>query len=236
MQILYVFLFIVISYLLGSIPNGYIVGKIFKQIDIRQHGSKNMGATNIARVMGKKYAVFVFILDALKGAFVIVLVRILMAYSLSFGLNLGKVIINDELFIYIYPLYGIFAVLGHVYPIFLKFKGGKAVATGVGAVIAMTPFIGLIGLAVFLIIFAIFRYASLASLYGTVTVFILILFHDIFLSKEFFVIAYDYHPNNWLIYILEYSSVLIISIIIFLRHRPNLEKLAEGKENKFERN
>lgn len=236
MQILYIFLFIVISYLVGSIPNGYIIGKIFRKIDIREHGSNNMGATNIARVMGKQYAAIVFILDAFKGAAVIIFVRILMSYDLKFGMELGKVFINNNLFIYIYPLYGIFAVLGHVYPVYLKFKGGKAVATGVGAAMAMAFLIGLIGIFVFLIVFLIFRYASLASLYGTATVFILMMFYDIFLAKEIFVFAYDYHHNNWLIYLLEYTSILIMGIIIFLRHRSNLKKLAEGKENRFEIN
>ena len=110
-------LLLLTSYLLGSIPFGFIIGKI-KGIDVRQVGSKNIGATNTGRALGMKYAVLCFFLDFLKG--------FIPTFLFRFG------IISNEYMILTPALYGFLAILGHVFPIFLKFKGGKAVATGAG--------------------------------------------------------------------------------------------------------
>lgn len=234
MKGLWISLFIIISYLLGSIPNGYIVPKIFKKIDIRQHNSKNVGATNVVRTCGLAYGLLVFFLDVLKGFIVIFIIRILLYYDVSFAKKIGLIDAGLTKPMIFYPIYGVFAGLGHVFPIFLNFKGGKAVATCWGATLAIAPIISIIGITIFLIVFLLLRYASLASIYGTLSTGIILFFYDVFLTKDsnkFYI--YDYHPNNWLIYLFEYGSVLLMVGLIILRHRKNLDRLAKGNERRF---
>jgi len=123
MTYVYIGLLMILSYFLGSIPSGLIIGKVFKNIDIREHGSKNTGATNAIRVLGFKTGIFAFIFDVMKGALVIALVFFLKDKSLY---------IVSEYNINISSIYGMAAVIGHVFPIYINFKGGKAVATSAG--------------------------------------------------------------------------------------------------------
>src|SRR5439155_3628889 len=140
------------SYLLGSIPFGYLIGRI-AGVDVRKTGSGNVGATNVVRVLGKRYGYPVFVLDFLKG-FGAVKVSMLFATGLSSGRNSPEML-------------GIIAavssVVGHSYSPWLKFKGGKGVATSAGALFALTAVGGLIGLAIWIVIFWLTRYVSLAS-------------------------------------------------------------------------
>ncbi|MDQ0158912.1 glycerol-3-phosphate 1-O-acyltransferase PlsY [Alkalibacillus salilacus] len=154
-------LFSVIAYLFGSFPSALIIGKLFYQIDIREHGSGNLGATNAFRVLGVKVGLIVTILDILKGTVPVVMV----------------VILAPEL----QPLIvGGFAVIGHIFPIFAKFKGGKAVATSGGVVLGVSPVLFAILIGSFFVFLKLFKYVSLASiLVGLTAVVTSIIMQDI---------------------------------------------------------
>src|SRR6188474_3543661 len=141
------------SYLLGSIPFGYLAGRL-RGIDIRKVGSGNVGATNVVRVLGKRYGYPVFALDVLKGLGA-VKISMLMAPGRSPEWN------SPEMF---GILAGMCSVLGHLYPPWLKFEGGKGVATSAGALLALTPVATLIGVAIWITMFWLTRYVSLASI------------------------------------------------------------------------
>jgi acyl phosphate:glycerol-3-phosphate acyltransferase len=197
------------SYLLGSIPFGYLSGRL-RGIDIRQVGSGNIGATNVLRVLGKGFGYPVFALDFLKG-FVAVKISMLIASGPPPEWN------SPEIF-------GIAAatgsVLGHLYPPWLKFKGGKGVATSAGALLALTPAATLIGVAIWVIVFGLTRYVSLASIAAAVALPIAILVVNL----------EDQNTAKPLIY----SSVFVAAIIIW-RHRSNLSRLIRGTEPRFTR-
>ena len=197
------------SYLLGSLPSGYLAGRLVG-IDIRKAGSGNVGATNVVRVVGKRYGYPVFALDFLKG-FGAVLISMLMAPGRPPEWN------SPEIF-------GILAamssVLGHLYPPWLKFKGGKGVATSAGALLALTPVATLIGLAIWIIVFWLTRYVSLASITAAVVLPIVIL---VFSSQ-------DQNKGKPLFY----ASACVAAVVI-LRHRSNLSRLMRGTEPRFTR-
>jgi glycerol-3-phosphate acyltransferase PlsY len=197
------------SYLLGSIPFGYLAGRLVG-IDIRQAGSGNVGATNVVRVLGKGYGYPVFALDFLKG-FGAVKISMLMAPGRPPEWN------SPEIF-------GIVAavssVLGHLYPPWLKFKGGKGVATSAGALLALTPVATLIGVAIWIIVFWMTRYVSLASITAAVVLPIIILV----VSSE------DKNKGKPLLY----SSACVAAVVIW-RHRSNLSRLIRGTEPRFTR-
>ena len=188
-----ILLVILVSYILGSIPFGYIIAKI-KGVDITKLGSGNIGATNVGRFLGKPYFFIVLFLDAIKGFIPTIL------FKLLFGLEYGI-------------LAGLFSVIGHSYSIFMKFKGGKGVATGLGVSIALIPIETIIGFGVWFLVLMIFKIMSLASIISAVSVFIVVLF-------------------------LEKSSLIkivcgIIAVLIVLRHKSNIERIIKGTEPKF---
>ena len=197
------------SYLLGSIPFGYLAGRL-AGADIQQAGSGNIGATNVVRVLGKGYGYPVFALDVLKG-FAAVKISILMAAGRPLEWN------SPEIF-------GILAamssVLGHLYPPWLKFKGGKGVATSAGALLALTPVATLIGVAIWIIVFWLTRYVSLASITAAVVLPIVILV----------VRSHDQNNGKPLVY----SSACVAAVVIW-RHRSNLSRLMRGTEPRFTR-
>ena len=197
------------SYLLGSIPFGYLAGR-FKGIDIRQVGSGNVGATNVVRVLGKGYGYFVFAVDFLKG-FVAVTISMLVASGHPSEWN------SPEIF---GILAAMFSVLGHSYPVWLKFKGGKGVATSAGALLALAPVATLIGVAIWIIVFWQTRYVSLASITAAVVLPVIIL------------LVSSHHENNGKP--LVYSSAFVAAVIIW-RHRSNLSRLIHGTESRFTR-
>ena len=137
---------LIFSYLLGSIPNGLIFGKLIWHKDLRQFGSKNIGATNAWRVIGAKAGILIFLLDFLKGAL---------------SVSLAKTFIGDE---WVMVGAGLLAILGHTFSIFLNLRGGKGVATGLGVISVMMPQVTAIVFATWLIIFLVSRYVSLASI------------------------------------------------------------------------
>ena len=197
------------SYLLGSIPFGYLAGRLVG-IDIRQAGSGNVGATNVVRILGKKYGYPVFALDVLKG-FGAVEIAILMALGRSPAWNSPETC---------GILAAISSVLGHLYPPWLKFRGGKGVATSAGALLALTPVATLIGIAIWIIVFWLTRYVSLASITAAVVLPIVILVAS----------WQDQNKGKPLVYF----SGCVAALVIW-RHRSNLSRLMRGTEPRFTR-
>ncbi|MGB7604026.1 MAG: glycerol-3-phosphate 1-O-acyltransferase PlsY [Lutisporaceae bacterium] len=183
----------IIAYFLGNIATSYIVAKRAAKIDIRKHGSGNAGATNVLRVLGIKAAAITFAGDALKGAVAVIL---------------GRYLAGD----YGAVLAGLFVVIGHNWPILLKFKGGKGVAATIGSMLAINPLIVLIVIIMGVIILITTKYVSLASITG------MIIF-------PVFMIAFK-QPVEYIAY-----SFLIAMIAIY-RHRANIVRLFKGTELK----
>jgi len=218
------FLIVVISYLLGSIPFGYLLVRIFRGQDVRQTGSGNIGATNVARTGSKGLAIFTLLLDALKG-FLAVKVAFQLAgmYSPNFLLPpTGYLVDSYSAAQVIYVAYSTAALAalcslaGHMFPIWLRFKGGKGVATGLGAFLAIAP--GAVGLVllVFLGIVAVTRFVSLGSIVA---------------AGLFPLVAWWMEPRTRspiIIALISASSLLII-----VRHKDNIQRLIAGTENKF---
>jgi glycerol-3-phosphate acyltransferase PlsY len=197
------------NYLLGSVPFGYLAGRL-KGIDIRQAGSGNVGATNVVRVLGKEYGYLVFALDFLKG-FVAVTISMLIAPGSPPEWH------SPEIF---GILGAMSSVLGHSYPVWLKFKGGKGVATSAGALLGLAPLATLIGVVIWTIVFWLTRYVSLASITAAVVLPIIIL------------LVRPHDENNGMP--LVYSSACVAAVIIW-RHRSNLSRLIRGTEPRFNR-
>ena len=196
-------LLILIAYVLGSIPNALWVGKTFKNIDVREHGSKNTGSTNAARVLGAKLGIFTLILDILKGALPTYLGIVLGANLLTRITGIDKL---DIIVI------GMAAILGHTFSLFLKFKGGKAVATTLGVFLVLVPYAILILLVVFFVIFGLTKYVSLASIVSAVALPI-----TVYLTTR-------HIPLTIL--------GIIIRLLVIIRHKENIKRLINGTESK----
>ena len=188
------------AYLLGSIPSGLWIGRKFFQIDIRQHGSGNLGATNSFRILGKKAGTIVLLLDLLKGSISVLLLKQMDLHGIS-------------------PLIiALFAVMGHTYPLFANFKGGKAVATFAGVILAYQPVLFLIGLGIFILTLAISKMVSFTSMLTiSIGVLLSLSFQDMVLT----------------------TIALFADIFIIYRHRTNIQRILNGTEPKvdiFKRN
>lgn len=197
------------SYLIGSIPAGYIAGRIVG-IDIRTVGSGNIGATNVTRVLGKRYGYPVFIVDFLKGFAAV-------GMSIMIAKRAQPVLIPSEL---LGVVGAVACVLGHSFPVWLGFKGGKGVAASAGALFGLMPFVALIAVAVWLIIFYLTRYVSVASMIAALAVPITIL-SMMFLGQT---------GETALLYF----SICLAAVVI-VRHRSNLLRLVRGTEPRFKR-
>jgi len=196
-------LFVLFGYLVGSIPFGLILTKAYGLGDIRKIGSGNIGATNVLRTGNKKIALMTLLLDGIKGALAIFLAKVISNYEIVSNLH------NNNFF---ECVVGVSAVIGHCYPIWLKFKGGKGVATGFGVILYFDLFVGIVGLLMWLLITKIFKISSLSAL----TVYILIPILMFINSLE----------NVFLI------SSIIISCICFIKHKENIKRLLKGSEPK----
>lgn len=188
------------AYLLGSIPSGLWIGRKFFQIDIRQHGSGNLGATNSFRILGKKAGSIVLLMDLLKGSISVLLLKQMDLHGVS-------------------PLIiALFAVIGHTYPLFANFKGGKAVATFAGVILAYQPILFLIGLGIFILTLAISKMVSFTSMLTiSIGVLLSLYFQDMVLT----------------------TIALLADIFIIYRHRTNIQRILNGTEPKvdiFKRN
>ncbi|ADC88829.1 protein of unknown function DUF205 [Thermocrinis albus DSM 14484] len=186
-------LLVLLAYLYGSVLFGEHIAK-WKGVDIRSVGSGNVGATNVARALGKKYALLVFLLDMSKGLVPVWLARFYM------GIDSWTVF-----------LVGVASVLGHMYPIFHNWKGGKGVATAFGVLLGISPFLAFLTLLVWLMVFKWKGYVSLASLTACVFAVVFSLF---FMPAKIFLLA------------------LVITVLIFYRHKDNIKRLMEGRELK----
>lgn len=195
---------ILAAYLFGSIPTSVWVGKIFYGIDVREHGSGNAGATNTIRVLGLIPGISVFIVDVLKGYLA---VRLL--YLTDFYIPKTGMFINFQLFL------GIAALLGHIFPIFAQFRGGKGVAVLSGVVFALHPYATLIVFGIWIVSVLITRYVSLSSMIAGFS-FPLVL---IFVYRT---------TNPSLI-----TFAFILAILMLFTHQKNIERLVKGEESKF---
>lgn len=188
---------IIAGYLAGSCPTGYLLAKYLKGTDIRSFGSGNIGATNVGRLMGKKYAVFVAAFDMFKGGIIVLLASLFTS--------------ND----WILALAGAFAVIGHNYPVWLNFKGGKGVATTFGVIgfyQFFTPWAALLGGAVWYIVMKTTRYVSIASIIGL-------------FAAAFFIPVFKM-PMPY------FYTALALAALSAYRHRSNLKRISEGTETK----
>ncbi len=200
-----------VAYLLGSIPTGYLAGRVLSGIDIREHGSGSTGATNVLRTLGKGPAISVLAIDILKGVAAILLVRWI--YTIP-GIAALRPIGTDlmDWQPWILTLTGLAALLGHSKSVWIGFTGGKSVATGLGIFLALTPLVGLSMLATFGIILAISRIVSLSSICGAITaVLFMVLFQQ---------------PVPYLL------MAVVAGLYVVLRHRTNIQRLLAGQEPK----
>lgn len=185
---------ILLAYVIGSIPNGLIVGKMMCGVDIRQFGSKNIGATNAYRVLGPWPAFWVFITDALKGVAGVVIGQLLDGNSIA--LLAG----------------GIAAMAGHNWSLFLKFKGGRGVATGLGVIAVLVPKVTAIVFIIWALIVYTTRYVSLGSIVAAVLVPVCMWFF----SESIEILLFG----------------IVAALFVILRHKPNIERLLKGEELK----
>ena len=199
------FVLVIIAYLLGSIPFSYLLGRTIKHDDIRKHGSGNIGTTNAYRVYGKIIGTSVLILDTLKSGLLV------------FLLTNNLILTETDL---LHPLiYGFAAVLGHVFPIWFKFKGGKGVAAYFGLLLAYAPWMALSILPVFLVVEYTTRYVSIASVFSTIVAFYTGL--AMYVGSSF-----DYYDLTFVI------ILFLAVVLIFWRHKDNFHRIRQGTENK----
>ncbi|MBP3447849.1 MAG: glycerol-3-phosphate 1-O-acyltransferase PlsY [Clostridia bacterium] len=187
-------IFAILGYLLGSLNFSIIIGKLFYKIDVREHGSKNAGTTNTLRVLGKGPAIFVLLFDTFKAV---------IAYWVVLGITKNASISYVA---------AAAAVVGHNFPVFFGFKGGKGVATSLGACFCLNPLLGLFVLIIGVSTIALTRYVSVGSLAGSTSSIILFLFFD---------------PNP-----LKLVLLVILTASMYIRHKENLKRLANHSENK----
>ncbi|MCE3294381.1 MAG: Glycerol-3-phosphate acyltransferase [Crocinitomicaceae bacterium] len=189
------------AYLLGSIPSAVWVGKALHGIDVREHGSKNAGATNTFRVLGKKAGIIVLLMDVLKGVAAVFLPRFL-----SEG--------NEEHIIQLELLAGVFVFLGHLFPLFAGFRGGKGVATSLGIIIGIHPPAAGVCFLVFLIVFISTHYVSLGAIAAS------------FCFPFVVILVFQEHSP----YLVVFS--IVIGITVIATHKKNIQRLVQGQENK----
>lgn len=204
METLMIIAGILLAYLLGSIPSAVWVGKAFYGIDVRKEGSGNAGATNTIRVLGAKAGVPVLLMDVLKGWLAVFLIAFFIPESFTelqttyFRIGAATA-----------------AVLGHVFPVFAGFKGGKGIATLLGVGIALYPFAVLVVVGIFILVLLISGYVSLASITGSVSF--------------PFIVIFLFHPGMLPLILL----AIFVGVFVPLTHRKNIKRLYNGTESKF---
>ena len=195
---------VVVAYLMGSIPTSVWIGRAFYGLDIRDHGSGNAGTTNTFRVLGAKAGIFVFITDVLKGWAAVKLI-----YFSDYYIPASGDYINAQL------LFGLAALLGHIFPVYVNFKGGKGVATLFGVVLGIHPYSALISVGIFALALVLSKYVSLSSMIAgfSFPVIIMLVFETTTISLLFF--------------------SMIIAVLLLLTHQKNIERLLNKEESKF---
>ncbi|MGD0832180.1 MAG: glycerol-3-phosphate 1-O-acyltransferase PlsY [Terracidiphilus sp.] len=194
----------VAAYLLGSIPTGYLLFRLFRHEDIRKAGSGNIGATNVLRSGGKSMGASTFVADVLKGA-----------ASVALGALLGGLLLPNWPLRDAESLAALFAVLGHIFPVWLNFRGGKGVATGFGVFLVAAPWAALAAISVFALVLAISRYVSLASIVGAAS----------FPAFAYFLVQGE-RPAFFI------AVQVAVALIIILKHHQNIGRLLEGNESR----
>ncbi|HEH6321225.1 TPA: glycerol-3-phosphate 1-O-acyltransferase PlsY [Staphylococcus aureus] len=192
---------LLLSYLIGAFPSGFVIGKLFFKKDIRQFGSGNTGATNSFRVLGRPAGFLVTFLDIFKGFITVFFPLWLPVHAdgpISTFFTNGLIV-------------GLFAILGHVYPVYLKFQGGKAVATSAGVVLGVNPILLLILAIIFFIVLKIFKYVSLASIVAAICCVI-----GSLIIQDYILLVVSF----------------LVSIILIIRHRSNIARIFRGEEPK----
>jgi len=198
MMVFYQIIYLIFSYLICSIPFGLVFGKIFAKTDIRDFGSKNIGATNATRILGKKIGLATLLFDSGKGMIMVIIARFNF-YEANY-LHLFLVLVS------------LVSILGHIYPLYLKFKGGKGVATSIGSIIALDFSVGILATCFWILTFVSFRISAIASL---VAIF----------STTIFSTAYD-APFSQIIF------CWVVFVIIFVKHKENILRILTGEEKK----
>ena len=194
---------VVIAYILGSIPTAVWVSKAFYGLDIREHGSRNAGATNTFRVLGKKAGIPVLLVDMLKGFIAVKLAAVFSGYETD-----TNPIINFKIVV------GLAAVLGHIFPVFAEFKGGKGVATLFGVILAMHWQSALSCLGIFTVVFLLSRYVSLGAMVTAVCFPFLVFW--VFKTQSTSLIYFS----------------MVIAVLILITHQKNIERLVKRQENR----
>ncbi|HDD3781860.1 TPA: glycerol-3-phosphate 1-O-acyltransferase PlsY [Staphylococcus aureus] len=192
---------LLLSYLIGAFPSGFVIGKLFFKKDIRQFGSGNTGATNSFRVLGRPAGFLVTFLDIFKGFITVFFPLWLPAHAdgpISTFFTNGLIV-------------GLCAILGHVYPVYLKFQGGKAVATSAGVVLGVNPILLLILAIIFFVVLKIFKYVSLASIVAAICCVI-----GSLIIQDYILLVVSF----------------LVSIILIIRHRSNIARIFRGEEPK----
>ncbi|HAR5207694.1 TPA: glycerol-3-phosphate 1-O-acyltransferase PlsY [Staphylococcus aureus] len=192
---------LLLSYLIGAFPSGFVIGKLFFKKDIRQFGSGNTGATNSFRVLGRPAGFLVTFLDIFKGFITVFFPLWLPVHAdgpISTFFTNGLIV-------------GLFAILGHVYPVYLKFQGGKAVATSAGVVLGVNPILLLILAIIFFIVLKIFKYVSLASIVAAICCVI-----GSLIIQDYILLVVSF----------------LVSIILIIRHHSNIARIFRGEEPK----
>ena len=196
----------VLAYLLGSIPFGYLLVRIFRKEDIRQKGSGNIGATNVIRSGAKGLGAVTFLLDVLKGYVALFVCQLIV----------GRMPLAPSVRVNTVAVAALCAILGHIFTIWLGFKGGKGVATAFGVFLALAPLSALAGLGIFVVIFALSRYVSLASIVSAAAFpFIAVLLHN--------------RPQT----AFSMAVLFLIPFIVIVKHRQNIARLVSGTEYRF---
>ncbi|MFT6815008.1 MAG: glycerol-3-phosphate acyltransferase PlsY [Sphingobacteriales bacterium] len=193
---------LIAAYLIGSIPTAVLIGKIFYKVDIREHGSGNSGASNTFRVLGVKAGIPVMLIDMLKGFF-----------ACSLAHLIGGMESGTEQYVNFQLVLGITAVIGHVYPIFAGFQGGKGIATLFGIILAIHPAAALSCVVVFVVVLLITKYVSLSSIACALSFPFLLIF--VFKTDVRALIIFS----------------LAVMVLVILTHRENIERLRKGEEN-----
>jgi len=196
-------LFIVIAYLIGSVPTALIISRKYFGIDIRDYGSGNMGATNAFRILGPKFGIIIMVLDIIKGMLAVGLFYFLPEY-------LSNELLRTNFMIGL----GLSAVLGHIFPVFANFKGGKGVATILGMLIAIQPVVALCCLAVFAIVLFFTRYVSLSSILAAIMLPVSVLW------------IWNEHEILYRVF------ALLVALMVVLTHQKNISRLIKGHESR----
>lgn len=203
MTVLQIIGMVVLGYLIGAIPVGVVVGKLRRGIDVREHGSGSMGMTNVMRTVGHGAGALVFLADVAKGAVVVAL-----AWAI-----IGS---GSDMFFWGQVAGGVAAVIGHSWPVYIGFRGGRGISTGFGAILVLSWPVALIAFAVFLVVVGLSRYVSLGSILGATTMLVALI--------PF--IVYDMEPVAYIVF-----AAAVVPLIVF-RHRGNISRLLSGTESK----